>query len=300
MYEKLDSMSVAPQLIKWVVDFLVGRLQFVAVNGTISDTLVINTGAPQGCCLSPTLFTLYTNDCVVSGEKNKLVKFADDSVLLGLIHNDDETEYREDIDRMVDWCDKNNLDLNVDKTMEMVCDFRRNKPDFVPIVIKDRDVACVNEYKYLGTTISADLSWTSHADRVVSKCHSRLYFLRKLKQFRVSTDILLMFYRASIESVLTFNCLVWSFGCSADDNHRLQRVIRQAEKVIGTELPSLEELVKKRSCRKVRRIMSDDTHPLFSQFELLPSGRRLRAAKCRTVRRQKSFVPSAISVMNLK
>jgi hypothetical protein len=167
-------------------------------------------------------------------------------------------------------------------------------------VIKDRDVACVNEYKYLGTTISADLSWTSHADRVVSKCHSRLYFLRKLKQFRVSTDILLMFYRASIESVLIFNCLVWSFGCSADDNHRLQRVIRQAEKVIGTELPSLEELVKKRSCRKVRRIMSDDIHPLFSQFELLPSGRRLRAAKCRTVRRQKSFVPSAISVMNLK
>lgn len=45
----------------------------------------------QGCVLSPLLHSLYTSDCVAIYSFNKLIKFADDTLVVGLIDNNDET-----------------------------------------------------------------------------------------------------------------------------------------------------------------------------------------------------------------
>jgi hypothetical protein len=55
------------------------------------------------------------------------VKFADDSALLGLIENDDCSAYLDEVDKLATWCSDNNLDLNVQKTKEIVCDYRKKK-----------------------------------------------------------------------------------------------------------------------------------------------------------------------------
>ncbi|KAK7106744.1 uncharacterized protein [Littorina saxatilis] len=180
----------------------------------------------------------------------------------------------------------------------MITDFRRGEKETEPLVIGGKEVEQVQEYKYLGCIISSDLSWSKHIAKVVSKCNSRLYFLRKLKQFKVCPEILAMFYRASIESVLTFNLMVWYYGATVEDKSHLARVIRQAEKVVGVQFPSLDELVHKRTATKARKVVEDESHPLHDQFALMPSRRRYRAAKCRTSRMRKSFIPSAISVLN--
>ncbi|GFR91178.1 reverse transcriptase [Elysia marginata] len=54
-------------------------------------------------------------------------QFADDTTLQGLITNDEETQYREEINKFVTWCDDNYLTLNVSKTKELKIDFRRSK-----------------------------------------------------------------------------------------------------------------------------------------------------------------------------
>lgn len=72
-------------------------------------------GAPQGCVLSPLLFTLLTHDCTPIHNSNLFIKCADDTTVLGLINNSDESNYRE-----ARWCSSNNLILNVEKTKEMV------------------------------------------------------------------------------------------------------------------------------------------------------------------------------------
>ena len=56
-----------------------------------------------------------------------IVKFADDTTITGLISDNNEDNYRLEINSIVDWCDNNNLMLNVNKTKEMVIDFIRNK-----------------------------------------------------------------------------------------------------------------------------------------------------------------------------
>ncbi|KAI3362245.1 hypothetical protein L3Q82_012565, partial [Scortum barcoo] len=46
----------------WIRDFLTNRPQVVRIGDNTSSTLVLSTGTPQGCVLSPALFTLFTSD----------------------------------------------------------------------------------------------------------------------------------------------------------------------------------------------------------------------------------------------
>ncbi|XP_061127163.1 uncharacterized protein LOC133147084 isoform X3 [Syngnathus typhle] len=54
----------------------------------------------------------------------KLLKYADDTTLIGLIQDGDETAYRQEVERLVHWCSQNHLELNPLKTVEMTVDFR--------------------------------------------------------------------------------------------------------------------------------------------------------------------------------
>ncbi len=67
--------------------FLTGRPQSVRVGHNTSSTTTLSTGAPQGCVLSPLLFTLLTHDCTAKFSANHIIKFADDTTVVGLISN---------------------------------------------------------------------------------------------------------------------------------------------------------------------------------------------------------------------
>ncbi|KAI3368432.1 hypothetical protein L3Q82_025445, partial [Scortum barcoo] len=111
---------------------LLGKPQFVCLGSILSDVVVSDTGAPQGgnCALSPFLFTLYTTDFQYNSESCHLQKFSDDSAVVGCIREGEEGEYRTLVDNFVEWSEQNHLRLNVNKTREMVIDFRRKKMTF--------------------------------------------------------------------------------------------------------------------------------------------------------------------------
>ena len=48
----------------------------------------------------------------------------------------------------------------------------------------------------------------------------------------------------------------------------------------------------------VAKIISDPTHFLHANYDLLPSGRRHRMPAVRTQRAMKSFIPSSIKLLN--
>ena len=66
------------------------------------------------------LYSLFTHDCLSCHVRTKILKFADDTTVIGLITNYDESEYRNQVNKLISWCNDNNLELNVNKTKEMI------------------------------------------------------------------------------------------------------------------------------------------------------------------------------------
>jgi len=83
LFLKLQELGVHNSLCYWIWDFLMQRTQFVKIGNNISNVRHINTGAPQGCVLSPLLYSIYTDDCTLHTESVKMFKFADDTTVVG-------------------------------------------------------------------------------------------------------------------------------------------------------------------------------------------------------------------------
>ena len=202
LVQKLFNMKLPSSIILWIFDYLTRRLQYVRLNGLLSSAIRTNTGAPQGTVLAPFLFSLYTADCRSTEESCPLVKFADDTELVGKISkderkisNDEDAIYHKQTENFVNWCDKNYLYLNVSKTKEMCIDFRKNQRCPKPVYIKGEAVERVDTYKYLGVVFDSKLNWKENINSVLKKVNSRVYCMRKLHEiiwgkFRYASNFL--------------------------------------------------------------------------------------------------------------
>ncbi|KAK3551070.1 hypothetical protein QTP70_011617 [Hemibagrus guttatus] len=189
---------------------LLDPLQFAyRANSTPPPYLGNFQHAPQGCVLSPLLLSLYTNDCTTTDPSVKLLKFTDDTTVIGLIQDGDESAYRQEIEQLAAWCSLNNLELNTLKTVEMIVDFRRNTPALPPLTITNSIVSTMESFRFLGTTISQDQKWDTHIDSIFKKAQQRLYFLQQLRKFNLPQERLTHFNSAVIESVLCTSITVW-------------------------------------------------------------------------------------------
>ncbi len=188
------------------------------------------------------------------------------------------------------------LSLNVEKTKEIVIDFRRVHSLHAPLTINGATVERVSSTKFLGVHITEDLSWTNNTAALAKKAQQRLYFLRKLRRARAPAPIMCTFYRGTIESILT-SCITVG-ACNASCRKSLQRIVRAAEKIVGVSLPSLQDIYSTSLTRKALYIAGDTTHPTHSFFSLLPSGRRLRSLQARTNRLKDSFIHQAVRKLN--
>ncbi|XP_053715146.1 uncharacterized protein LOC128755512 [Synchiropus splendidus] len=153
-----------------MTDLLTSRSQRVQL--TVSDTRTLNMGSPQGCVLSPWLFSLYTNCCTSSHESVKLIKFGDDATIMGLISDGEESAYRREVERLVSWCSHNNLELNAQKTVEMVTDFRRVTAPPSPLMLAGLSIPIVDSFCFLGTTITEDQPSGPSSGRASRECSS--------------------------------------------------------------------------------------------------------------------------------
>ena len=167
-----------------------------------------------------------------------------------------------------------------------------------PLHINGDCVERVSIFKFLGTNITEDPSWTTNTHHMVKKAQQRLHFLRILRKHHLEEKLLVSFYRCSIESVLAYCISTWHTSCSAADKRALHRIINTAQKVSGCALPSLQDIFSSRCLTRSANILKDPSHPGHHMFALLPSGKRFMSIKSRTNRFKNSFYPTAIRSLN--
>ncbi len=97
LINKLNLLGLNYSLCNWILDILTRRPQSVRVGCNTSSTTPLSTGAPQGCVLSPLLFTQLTHDCTAKFSSDHIIKFANDTSVVGFISNNDETHYRMEV-----------------------------------------------------------------------------------------------------------------------------------------------------------------------------------------------------------
>ena len=301
---KLIKMKCNSYLISWIMDFLIKRPQYVKIRSNDVDIkssiLHTSTGAPQGCVLSPLLFTIYTSDCRSSFENVIIIKFADDAALQGLITSvTDLCNYFSTISYFSVWCAEHNLDLNVIKTKEMVIDFRTSKAIHEPVVIKGNTIQQTDTYKYLGVLYDNNLSWYDQGFCVINKINQRLYFIRKLNQLHVEKTIITMFYTSTMESIISFCLIIYGGNLNCSEQNKINSVISRVEKITNMPLSHFKDILLQLILKKINIIKAKQEHPLHN--EIRTSTRKpslVLYPKIRTERYRNSFLPTALRVLN--
>jgi hypothetical protein len=83
---------------------------------------------------------------------------ADDTTAVGLITDNNEMAYRDEVRELAVWCQDNNLCLNVSKTKELIVDYRKRRSEQAPININGVVVERVESFKFFGVHITNKLS----------------------------------------------------------------------------------------------------------------------------------------------
>jgi hypothetical protein len=83
-------------------------------------------------------------------DSNTIIKFADSTTVVGLITDNNETAYREEVRDLPGGCQNNILT----KTKEMIVDYRKRRTEHAPILIDRAVVEQVESYKFLGVHIN--------------------------------------------------------------------------------------------------------------------------------------------------
>ena len=109
-------MDLGCSVLSILTQFLSDRLQHVMVDGCPSKLVTVVSAVPQGIDLGPLLFLLCSSE-LFSILENKLIGYADDFTLMGVVPSPDvrvavaESLIR-DFGRVSEWCDLWGTKLN--------------------------------------------------------------------------------------------------------------------------------------------------------------------------------------------
>ena len=207
LLHKLQYLGIQSHALDWVKSFLTNRRQRVAVDGVFSAYAPVCSGVPQGSVLGPVLFLCYINDmptCVSS----KLRLFADDSIIYRPIKSlSDCLALQRDLLSLESWEATWGMRFHPEKcnVMRMT---RRKSPILHQYTLKGHTLVAVANAKYLGVTLSGDLTWNSHIDAITNKSNRTLGFVRRNIQTG-SLKAKCMAYTTLVRPKLEYCSSVW-------------------------------------------------------------------------------------------
>ena len=179
--------------------FLCQRKQRVKIGSVKSEYTTVNAGVPQGTIFGPVSFLHQMNDLQTVCEH---IKYVDDCTIWEASSSygmDSSLEVA--ADEVGQWTASNKMALNYDKTKELRICFKKSTPDIALLTIDGRPIQQVNSTRLLGVTLSEDLKWQSHIDKITTKASQCLYFII-LKRAGIDPHHLINIYTSIVRSGL--------------------------------------------------------------------------------------------------
>lgn len=210
LLDKLSAYGVAEPLLSWFGSYLSKRKSLVVASGHSSDPFPVHSGVPQGSHLGPLLFNVFINDIGECFHNSKYCLFADDLKIFKAVKSStDSILLQHDLDRLILWCQRNNMDLNVAKCF-FIHFSRKNSNPHTQYKLHNDVLEEVTYIRDLGVTLDYKLRLNMHIDNICNKAFKSLGFvLRNCKDFRCpKTKIVL--YNSLVRSHLEYCSVVWN------------------------------------------------------------------------------------------
>jgi hypothetical protein len=209
----VKNSGLHPILLKWICSYLTHRSQGVVVDGVESSEVHAVSGVPQGLVLGPLLFKMYINGItdlkLTTG--CKLVLYADDIIVYKPIKkHEDYIDIQNDLDTLQAWSNSSRMMFNPQKCKYMVITRKRSNSLVPPVItLTSSVIERTYSYKYLGVTISSDLSWSEHIHTICTKARRTVGLLYRNFYMNSDTTSLLQLYVSLVRPLLEYACQVW-------------------------------------------------------------------------------------------
>lgn len=112
----------------------------------------------------------------------------------------------------------------------------------------------VSTFRFLGSHISAYLTWTHNTNTLPKKAQQRLHFLLVLRKNNLDRSCC---WPVPAPERLSYHLSVWYTGATTENRKAGQRVFNNAQKLIGCPLPPLGAIISSSYIRKTRDITDD-------------------------------------------
>ena len=211
---KLNKLGIRGTQLKWFSNYLKDRIQYVMVNGTLSEFYrILNIGVPQGSILGPILFLVFINDIFHCNNLFNLL-FADDTTGLAKGKNipDLVTSVNLELQKLASWLKSNKLAVNTGKTKVMIfhpkglpipnVDFVFNNndlnepesPDLIFPIERITNQSKIPAYKLLGVYLDENLTFDYHYKILHTKLSKSLYSINRAKHFLPYSALKTLYY----------------------------------------------------------------------------------------------------------
>ena len=212
---KLANSPIPTCMTRWISSFLEGRLFCVRVGQETSAMKNARCGVPQGSCLSPLLFIIFTADMFSQSDKvdrPAVGAYADDVMVMATDKNPDAAARLVQLAlRQAEWWSGAwRLPMQPNKCAVMVFSRRYTAPK-VSLYLDGAPLQIVDQTTYLGVTFDRKFNFRKHFEAVRKAVEKRINGLRRIcgRDLGFSSEAALQIYKTMIRSVMEYGSTAW-------------------------------------------------------------------------------------------
>ncbi|XP_067045506.1 uncharacterized protein [Acropora muricata] len=234
-------LGVCGSALSWFKSYLEGRSQRICIKETLSQSFDLQWGVPQGSCLGPLLFTIYSIDLFSLWESHLPTThaYADDtqlylsfSLTVGTGELDAVTAIENCIQDIRQWMCVRKLMLNDDKTEFLLVGTRKQltKVSIDGVRVGDYNISLSPSVRNLGTWFDPHYQIALH---IIKTCSSAFYYLHNIRHIRkyLSRSSSETLTHAFITSRLDY-CNSLLYGLPKYQLSKLQRVMNASARLV--------------------------------------------------------------------
>ena len=237
-----SSLGITGTALKWFESYLSYRSQRVFSGGCLSDSIKLPYGVPQGSCLGPLLFTIYSSKLfeVIKDHLPVAHGYAHDTQLYLSFKPNTSSSQSEAIEGMElcinaigAWMITDKLKLNDDKTEFLIIGTRQqlSKVHIEKLSVGDVSVAPTTVARNLGTWFNTNLSLVTHIAKTSFKAaFYHLHNISRIRKFLAMKSTKVLVHAFIMGRIDYFNSLF--YGLPVTHINKLQRVQNAAARLI--------------------------------------------------------------------